>query len=152
MWQLLLHEFWHGLEKRFLMVFRGFWGAFGRLFGSLFRPERENEKVYLDCTGVYGLHIQLSKKHALGQLFPAFFSDSCAGGHFAWILVFWGLPWGTLGHRFGGRGRLLGRPKRRSKTRTPLFEFLRARGDRKADCAGPAGRDMRGASKCTSAC
>ena len=148
MWQLFRHEFLHGLERRFSMNFGRFGGAFGTLFGSLLRPERENEKVCLDCTGVSGLHIQLSKKYTVEQLFPAFFSDSCAGGHFAWILVFWGLPWGTLGHPFGGRGRLLGRPKRRSKTRTPLFEFLRARGDRKADCAGPAGRDMRGASKC----
>jgi len=149
---LFRHEFWHGLGKRFLMDFRRFWGAFETLFGSLFRPERENEKVCLDCTGVYGLHIQLSKKSTFAQPFPAFFSDSCAGGHFAWILVFWGLPWGTRGHHFRGQGPLWGGPKKRSKKRARPGAKSCTPGDRIGDCAGPAGEYERASLSRTSAC
>ncbi len=131
------------------MIFKRFWGAFGRLFGSLFRPKREKEKVCLDCTGVCGLHIQLSKKNTFSQPFPAFFSDSCAGGYFAWILVFWGLPWGTLGHQFGGRGRLLGRPKKRSKKRTRKKQKNATGLTEKRTARGRRGEFERG-SKCTS--
>ena len=50
---------------------------------------------------------------------------------------------GHPGSPFGGRGRLLGRPKKRSKKSARPGEFFRAPGDRKADCAGPAGEDER---------
>ena len=88
LWQLFLHEFRHGLQERCLMIFKRFGGAFGTLFGSLFRPKRENEKVCLDCTGVYGLHIQLSGKFTFPQLFPSFFLKPCAGGHFSRFVRF----------------------------------------------------------------
>ena len=91
MCQLFLHEFWHGLKERFLIDFRQFRGACGRLFGSLFRPKRENGKVCLDCTGVCGLHIQLSGKCTFLQFFPPYCLKPCAGGHFDSILVFLGL-------------------------------------------------------------
>ena len=76
------------LDKRFLMIFGRFWGAFGRLFWSFFRPEREHKKVCLDCTGVCGLHIQLSGKCTFSQLFPFFFLKPCAGGHFSRFVRF----------------------------------------------------------------
>ena len=65
---------------------------FGRLLASLFRPKREIKKVCLDCTGVYGLHIQLSEKCTFAQLFPSLFSEPCAGSHFGSILLFLELP------------------------------------------------------------
>ena len=92
------------LDKRLVMIFRRFRGAFGRLFGSLFKPKREKEKVCLDCTGVCGLHIQLSGKCTFPRLFQSLFLKHCAGGHFDTILVFLELPRGTLGLHFGGRG------------------------------------------------
>ena len=60
------------------------WGArglhFGRLFGSLFRPKRENEEVCLDCTGVCGLHIQLGRRDSKLKLFRGLFQGSILGG------------------------------------------------------------------------
>ena len=106
---------------------------FRRLFGSLFRPKRENEKVCLDCTGVCGLHIQLSGKCTFSQLFSSFFLKPCAGGHFDSILVFWGLPRGTLGHHFGGRGC---KKMRSEKMMQKVF---------KNGCAGCAGKTVPGA-------
>ena len=76
------------LDNRFLMIFGRFWGAFGRLFWSFFRPKREHKKVCLDCTGVCGLHIQLSGKCTFSQLFPSFFLKPCAGGHFSRFVRF----------------------------------------------------------------
>ena len=60
-----------------------FWG-----FGPL---ESENEKVCLDCTGVCGLHIQLSGKCTFPQLFPSLFLKHCAGGRFSRFVRFYAL-------------------------------------------------------------
>ena len=66
------------------MSFGSFWGQVWRLSPS--RPE--NGKVSLDCTGVCGLHIQLSGKCTFSQLFPSFFLKPCAGGHFSRFVRF----------------------------------------------------------------
>jgi len=139
--QLFGHEFWHGREKRFSMDFGRFWLAFGRLFGSLFRPKRESEKVCLDCTGVCGLHIQLSGKYTFPQLFPSFFFRSPARE--AILIGFWcfwdslGAPWVTIleagGDFWGDRKR--GRKKDRDRERKGAprgTEKRTARGRRKS--------------------
>ena len=77
-----------------------FWEAFGITFPA----EARNQK------SVFGLHRRVRiaypafRKMHFSQFVPSFFLKPCAGGHFDSILVFGGLPRGTLGHHFGGRG------------------------------------------------
>ena len=70
---------------------------FGKLFGSLFWPKRENEKVCLDCTGVCGLHIQPSGKMTFSIIFGVFFKSAlreASGARFLRILSDFELPEG----------------------------------------------------------
>ena len=61
------------------------------------------------------------------------FLKPCTGGHFDTILVFWGLPRGTLGHHFGGRGC---KKMRSEKMMQKVF---------KNGCASCAGKTVPGA-------
>ena len=59
--QLFLHEFWHGLKELFLRMlddFEELWEGFLDHFSG----RSAKTKKCLDCTGVCGLHIQLSRK------------------------------------------------------------------------------------------
>ena len=53
-----------------------FWEALWLLFGSLGPLESESEKVCLDCTGVYGLHIHPSGKMTFPIVFDVFFKSA----------------------------------------------------------------------------
>jgi len=79
---------------------------------------------------VCGLHIW---KCTFPQLFSSFFLKHCVGGHFDSILVFLGLPRGTLGHHFGGRGC---KKMRSEKMMQKVF---------KNGCASYAGKTVPGA-------
>ena len=109
--QLFLHELLTGSRS----VFGGFWTilrSFWEAFWITFPAEAQKRKR------VFGLHRRVRiassfPENALFRLlFHPFFSEPCAGGHFDPIYVFLGLPWGTLGHHFGGRGRFWGRSEK----------------------------------------